>query len=56
MRTYINKRTGAAITVSCALEGPDWVECTDKAKEPTKTETPVKAAPKKKAVRKGADA
>ena len=56
MRTYINRRTGASITVSCALEGLDWVECTDKAKETEKTETPVKATPKKKAVRKGVDA
>lgn len=46
MRTYINKRTGAVITVSCALEGLDWEEITEAKPEQVKT-TPKKASTSK---------
>ena len=50
---FLNKRTGGVIDVPCRLEGPDWEEVAEaKATEP-KEETPAKAAPKKKTVKKG---
>ena len=49
---YLNKRTGSVIIVPCRLEGPDWQEITEAKPEPAK-ETPVKAAPKRKTVKKG---
>lgn len=61
--TYRNKRTGNVIIVPCRLEGPDWEEITEAkagtAGEPGKAgkdKAPEKAAPKRKAVKKGADA
>ena len=60
---FLNKRTGAVIDVPCRLEGPDWTEVTEAEKAEPKPkaaaakagpeETPAKAAPKKKTVKKG---
>ena len=52
---FLNKRTGAVIDVPCRLEGPDWEEITE-AKRDAEAEAPEKAAPKKRAAKKGADA
>lgn len=53
---YLNKRTGNVIIVPCRLEGPDWEEVTEAKKAEQAEKAPAKAAPKKKAVKKGADA
>ena len=53
---FLNKRTGAVIDVPCRLEGPDWEEVTEAKEAPKAEKAPAKAAPKKKAVKKGADA
>ena len=51
--TFRHRRTGNVIIVSCPLEGPDWEEVTEAKTEPE--EKAPKAAPKKRAARKGAD-
>ena len=59
---FLNKRTGVEIIIPCRLEGPDWEEVTEAKKAAPAKETkpaakaPAKAAPKKKTVKKGADA
>ena len=53
---FLNRRTGAEIETPCVLEGPDWEEVTEAKEAPKAEKAPAKAAPKKKAVKKGADA
>ena len=55
---YLNKRTGNVIIVPCRLEGPDWEEITEAEAKKAESEekAPAKTTPKRRNVKKGADA
>lgn len=53
---FLNTRTGVVLDFPCRIEGPDWKEVTEAKEAPKAEKAPAKAAPKKKAVKKGADA
>lgn len=55
---FLNKRTGVVLDVPCRVEGPDWEEITEaeaKKAEPEE-KAPAKTTPKRRTVKKGADA
>ena len=58
---FLNRRTGVEVISPCRLEGPDWEEITEAketapVKETKPEKAPAKTAPKKKTVKKGAEA